>query len=343
MITLGIESSCDETGLALYCTERGLLAHALFSQVDLHALYGGVVPELASRDHVRRLVPLTRQVCEEAGISLTAIDGVAYTAGPGLAGALLTGAMMARGLAWSLQRPALGVHHLEGHVLAPMLEPQAPEFPFVCLLVSGGHTQLIQVQAPGDYRLLGESIDDAAGEAFDKTAKMLGLSYPGGPALSRLAESGDRTAVPLPRPMMDRPDLDFSFSGLKTAAITRYKAFTANGQASAEQLEQFKADLAAGFEQAVVDVLIGKSRRALKQTGLSRLVISGGVSANRQLRLQADALEADGMQVFYPRLEFCTDNGAMIALAGASRLQQGESSDLSVSIKPRWPLESLMA
>lgn len=343
MITLGIESSCDETGLALYCTERGLLSHALFSQVDLHALYGGVVPELASRDHVRRLVPLTRQVCQEAGIQLADIEGVAYTAGPGLAGALLTGAMMARGLAWALQCPALGVHHLEGHVLAPMLEPEAPGFPFICLLVSGGHTQLIHVQAPGDYRLLGESIDDAAGEAFDKTAKMLGLSYPGGPALSKLAESGDRTAVPLPRPMMDRPDLDFSFSGLKTAAITRYKAFTGKGEVDDEQLAQFKADLAAGFEQAVVDVLIGKSQRALRQTGLSRLVISGGVSANRQLRQAADALVADGVQVYYPRLEFCTDNGAMIALAGASRLLRGESSDLAVSVKPRWPLESLMA
>ena len=343
MITLGIESSCDETGLALYCTERGLLSHALFSQVDLHALYGGVVPELASRDHVRRLVPLTRQVCQEAGIQLADIEGVAYTAGPGLAGALLTGAMMARGLAWALQCPALGVHHLEGHVLAPMLEPEAPGFPFICLLVSGGHTQLIHVQAPGDYRLLGESIDDAAGEAFDKTAKMLGLSYPGGPALSKLAESGDRRAVPLPRPMMDRPDLDFSFSGLKTAAITRYKAFTGKAEVDDEQLAQFKADLAAGFEQAVVDVLIGKSQRALRQTGLSRLVISGGVSANRQLRQAADALVADGVQVYYPRLEFCTDNGAMIALAGASRLQNGESSDLAVSIKPRWPLESLMA
>ncbi len=343
MITLGIESSCDETGLALYCTERGLLSHALFSQVDLHALYGGVVPELASRDHVRRLVPLTRQVCQEAGIQLADIEGVAYTAGPGLAGALLTGAMMARGLAWALQCPALGVHHLEGHVLAPMLEPEAPRFPFICLLVSGGHTQLIHVQAPGDYRLLGESIDDAAGEAFDKTAKMLGLSYPGGPALSKLAESGDRTAVPLPRPMMDRPDLDFSFSGLKTAAITRYKAFTGKAEVDDEQLAQFKADLAAGFEQAVVDVLIGKSQRALRQTGLSRLVISGGVSANRQLRQAADALVADGVQVYYPRLEFCTDNGAMIALAGASRLLRGESSDLAVSVKPRWPLESLMA
>lgn len=341
MITLGIESSCDETGLALYCTERGLLSHALFSQIDQHALYGGVVPELASRDHVRRLVPLTKQVCLEAGISLDDIDGVAYTAGPGLAGALLTGAMMARGLAWALQRPALGVHHLEGHVLAPMLETHAPEFPFLCLLVSGGHTQLIHVRAAGDYHLLGESIDDAAGEAFDKTAKMLGLSYPGGPALSTLAESGDRTAVPLPRPMMDRPDLDFSFSGLKTAAITRYKSFKAGEPNTGEPLAQFRADLAAGFEQAVVDVLIGKSRRALQQAGLTRLVISGGVSANHRLRQAADELKADGIEVYYPRLEFCTDNGAMIALAGAMRLQRGEANSLAVSVRPRWPLEEL--
>lgn len=360
MITLGIESSCDETGLAIYCTERGLLANALFSQVDLHALYGGVVPELASRDHVRRLVPLTREVCGEAGVSLSEIESVAYTAGPGLAGALLTGAMMARGLAWALGKPALGVHHLEGHLLAPMLEPESPDFPFICLLVSGGHTQLVHVAAPGDYRLLGESIDDAAGEAFDKTAKMLGLSYPGGPQLSHLAESGDAAAIALPRPMLDRPDLDFSFSGLKTAAITRYKAFLASvepelssnavvdaledlaasaGRAAA--VHQFKADLAAGFEQAVVDVLMVKSRRALEQAGLSRLVISGGVSANRRLRQAADAMQVDGYQVFYPRLEFCTDNGAMIALAGAMRLQRGQVSDLAVMVKPRWPLESL--
>ena len=342
MITLGIESSCDETGLALYCTEKGLLAHALFSQVDLHALYGGVVPELASRDHVRRLVPLTRQVCAEAGIKLADVDAVAYTAGPGLAGALLTGAMMARGLAWALQRPALGIHHLEGHVLAPMLEPDPPEFPFVCLLVSGGHTQLIHVAAPGRYELLGESIDDAAGEAFDKTAKMLGLSYPGGAALSKLAELGDASIVKLPRPMLDRPDLDFSFSGLKTAAITRYKAFLATDAPSTAQVNEFRANLAASFEQAVIDVLMSKSRRALQQTGLARLVISGGVSANRLLRQAADDLSADGYRVFYPRLEFCTDNGAMIALAGAQRLLRGESTDLAVSVKPRWSLESLM-
>lgn len=337
MITLGIESSCDETGLALYCSEQGLLSHALFSQVDLHALYGGVVPELASRDHVRRLVPLTRQVCAEAKLSLQDIDAVAYTAGPGLAGALLTGAMMAQGLAWALQKPALGVHHLEGHLLAPMLEENAPEFPFLCLLVSGGHTQLVSVAGLGRYELLGESIDDAAGEAFDKTAKMLGLGYPGGAALSKLAQQGDATRVKLPRPMMDRPNLDFSFSGLKTAAITRYKAFAGNEV----ERQQFMADLAASFELAVVEVLMGKSEKALKQTGLSRLVISGGVSANRLLRVTADALENHKIKVYYPRLEFCTDNGAMIALAGALRLGRGESSELGVNIKPRWPLASL--
>lgn len=370
MLTLGIESSCDETGLALYCSEQGLLSHALFSQVDQHALYGGVVPELASRDHVRRLVPLTRQVCADAGKSLQDIDSIAYTQGPGLAGALLTGAMMARGLAWSLNKPALGVHHLEGHLLAPMLESEVPDFPFLCLLVSGGHTQLVRVDGLGQYELLGESIDDAAGEAFDKTAKMLGLSYPGGPELARLATTGDATAVALPRPMMNRPDLDFSFSGLKTAAITRFKAFERQAEECGSQQgqklpgntgsltgddsgsavravaenparQQFIADLAASFEQAVVDVLIGKSRRALQRTGLQRFVISGGVSANQTLRAAADELKHDGVQVFYPRLEFCTDNGAMIALAGSMRLQRGESSDLSVSVKPRWPLDSL--
>ena len=338
MITLGIESSCDETGLALYCSVNGLLSHALFSQVDLHDLYGGVVPELASRDHVKRLIPLTRQVCADAGIPLSRISNVAYTRGPGLAGALLTGSMMARSLAWSLQIPALGVHHLEGHLLAPMLEDSPPAFPLVCLLVSGGHTQLIQVNALGDYHLMGESIDDAAGEAFDKTAKMLGLGYPGGAALSRLAEAGDASKVSLPRPMLDRPNLDFSFSGLKTAAITRWKAFDGTN----EGRQQFMADLAASFEQAVVDVLIGKSVKALKQSGLRTLVISGGVSANRTLRQSADALGNDGIaSVFYPRLEFCTDNGAMIALAGSQRLVNGESDDLAVNVMPRWPLHDL--
>lgn len=340
MITLGIESSCDETGLALYCSEGGLLAHSLFSQVDLHALYGGVVPELASREHVKILTPLTRKVCQQASIELSQIDGIAYTQGPGLAGALLAGALMARGLAYSLKIPALGVHHLEGHLLAPMLEESPPEFPFVCLLVSGGHTQLVRVDELGEYTLLGESIDDAAGEAFDKTAKMLGLGYPGGAALSRLAESGDSSVVSLPRPMLDRPNLDFSFSGLKTAAITRWKALSDVDHLQEQQ--QNKADLAASFEQAVVDVLIGKSRRALQQTGLKRLIVSGGVSANRVLRKAADALKvSDSVEVFYPRLEFCTDNGAMIALAGSKRFARGECDQLVVKVKPRWPLESL--
>lgn len=338
MITLGVESSCDETGLALYCSERGLLAHTLFSQIDLHALYGGVVPELASRDHVKRLVPLTREVCADAGLQLSQISNVAYTRGPGLAGALLTGAMMARALAWSLEVPALGVHHLEGHLLAPMLEDSPPAFPLVCLLVSGGHTQLIDVRGLGDYRLMGETIDDAAGEAFDKTAKMMGLGYPGGAALSKLAQSGDASAVSLPRPMLNRPNLDFSFSGLKTAAITRWKAF--DGDETARQV--FMANLAASFELAVVDVLLGKSVKALQQSGHSRLVISGGVSANQTLRTCADALQEGGsLSVFYPRLEFCTDNGAMIALAGSNRFLRGEADGLSVNVKPRWPLEEL--
>ena len=341
MIVLGIESSCDETGLALYCTERGLLAHRLFSQIDLHALYGGVVPELASRDHVKRLVPLTREVLEAANIDRQAIDAVAYTAGPGLAGALLTGALMARSLAWSLGCPALAVHHMEGHLLSPMLEPDPPSFPFVCLLVSGGHTQLVNVQGLGDYHLLGDSIDDAAGEAFDKTAKMMGLPYPGGVALAALALDGDDSVIPLPRPMLDRPGLDFSFSGLKTAAITRYKAGMGDLASEADKTK-FKANLAASFEAAVVDVLIAKSARALDQTGHTRLVISGGVSANTRLRQAMDDLGMQrGMQVYYPALEFCTDNGAMIALAGARRLAQGQSSGLDVTVRPRWPIEEI--
>ena len=338
MITLGIESSCDETGLALYCSENGLLAHTIFSQVDLHALYGGVVPELASRDHIKRLVPLAQEVCVKAGVTLSQVDNLAYTRGPGLAGALLAGAMMARSLAWALNVPALGVHHLEGHLLAPMLEPDPPAFPFVCLLVSGGHTQLFRVDELGCYALLGESIDDAAGEAFDKTAKMIGLGYPGGAALSRLAEQGNANNVALPRPMLDRPNLDFSFSGLKTAAITRWKAFDGTPQ----QRERFKADLAASFELAVVDVLMGKSEKALQQTGLKSLVVSGGVSANRTLRARAQDLQKRGVaSVSYPRLEFCTDNGAMIALAGSLRLRRNEADDLSVAVMPRWPLASV--
>ena len=378
MIVLGVESSCDETGLALYDTERGLLADVLHSQVDLHALYGGVVPELASRDHVRRLVPLARRVLDEAGVSLgggsprgglaadgRGLGGVAYTAGPGLAGALMTGALCARALAWALEVPALGVHHMEGHLLSPMLEPEAPPFPFVCLLVSGGHTQLVRVDGVGRYRLLGQSIDDAAGEAFDKTAKMLGLPYPGGAALARLAEAGDVAAVPMPRPMLDRPGLDFSFSGLKTAAVTRLRSFEApregghdddrDGKAGgADRLpdagcrplagtrERFVADLAAGFEAAIVDVLAEKCRRALLQEDVATLVVAGGVSANRRLRAALEAVSAErGGRTYCPRLAFCTDNGAMIALAGALRLAAGELAGLEVTIRPRWPLEEL--
>ena len=341
MIILGIESSCDETGLAVFDTEfpgSGLRANVLFSQIDLHIPYGGVVPELASRDHVRRLIPLTKEVLEQADLTVSELDAVAYTAGPGLSGALLSGAMMARSLAWALGCPALGVHHMEAHLLAPLLEEDQPEFPFVCLLVSGGHTLLVRVDGVGEYRLLGESVDDAAGEAFDKTAKMLGLPYPGGPELSKLAQSGDATAIKLPRPMMDRPGLDFSFSGLKTAAITRLREHQATG----EDDTLFKKDLAASFEAAVVDTLLGKCARALKQENLNNLVISGGVSANARLRSQADELCAKlNGRAYYPRLAFCTDNGAMIALAGAMRLKHGEQSGLDVMVRPRWPLEEL--
>jgi len=342
MIVLGCETSCDETGLALYDSAAGLRAHVLHSQVDLHSVYGGVVPELASRDHIRRIVPLMRQLLDTAGLDTHELDGIAYTAGPGLAGALMTGALAARALAWSIGCPALGVHHMEGHLLAPLLEPSVPDFPFVCLLVSGGHTLLVRVDAVGSYRVLGESIDDAAGEAFDKTAKMLGLPYPGGPHLAQLATTGDPTAIPLPRPMLDRPGLDFSFSGLKTAAITRFKA--AGATSVTAEHDRFVRDLAASFEAAVVDTLLAKCKRALQQEQLTRLVISGGVSANTRLRAGVDRLcgELDG-EAFYPRLEFCTDNGAMIALAGALRLQDGQSSDLSVAVQPRWSLESLPA
>ena len=350
MIVLGIESSCDETGVALHSAEAGLLAHALHSQVDLHALYGGVVPELASRDHVRRLVPLARETLRRAGLGRADVGGVAYTAGPGLGGALLTGAMMGRALALGLGVPALGVHHMEGHLLSPMLEPDPPPFPFVCLLVSGGHTQLVHVEGVGHYRLLGESVDDAAGEAFDKTAKALGLPYPGGAALSALAREGDPEAVPLPRPMLDRPGLDFSFSGLKTAAIVRLRAHLgaeaegapAGDDAGGAVDPGFAADLAAGFEAAVVDVLATKCARALDATGLDRLVISGGVSANARLRAAVDGLMADrGGRAWYPRLEFCTDNGAMIALVGSLRLGAGERDGAGVAVRPRWNLESL--
>lgn len=336
MQILGLESSCDETGTAIYSIDDGLLAHALHSQVDLHALYGGVVPELASRDHIRRLVPLVDKTLSDAGVALSELDGVAYTAGPGLSGALLAGALFSRSLAYSAGLPAIGVHHMEGHLLAPMLEPDPPVFPFVCLLVSGGHTLLVRVDAIGQYRVIGESVDDAAGEAFDKTAKMLGLPYPGGPHLAALAESGDPERYGFPRPMTNRPGLDFSFSGLKTAAITEY--------ARAEKTKQNQSDIAASFQKAVVETLLIKCKRALKQEGLVRLVVSGGVSANRCLRERfADELEPAGISVAYPRLEFCTDNGAMIALAGALRLQAGQADSLGVGVKPRWSLEDLEA
>lgn len=332
MIVIGIESSCDETGVALYDTDRGLLAHEIHSQIDLHALYGGVVPELASRDHIRRLVPLTSQILHNAGLERHEIEGVAFTSGPGLAGALMTGALMARSLAFSLGCPAIGVHHMEGHLLAPMLEEETPPFPFICLLVSGGHTMLVRVDGVGQYLVLGESVDDAAGEAFDKTAKVLGLPYPGGPHLAKLALDGDPKAVKLPRPMMNRPGLDFSFSGLKTAAITELR----------NNPELTKADLAASFQAAVVDTLLAKCERALKQEKVATLVISGGVGANQQLREQAQSMSTkSNWQVFYPRLEFCTDNGAMIALVGALRINSGERDDLEINIRPRWSLEEL--
>ncbi|PRD38081.1 UNVERIFIED_CONTAM: tsaD [Trichonephila clavipes] len=336
MRVLGIETSCDETGIAIYDGERGLLSHVLYSQIPLHADYGGVVPELASRDHVRKTLPLIKQALNEAGLTAADIDGVAYTAGPGLAGALLVGATLGRSLAFAWQKPALAVHHMEGHLLAPMLENTSPEFPFLALLVSGGHTQLVAVKGIGQYQLLGESIDDAAGEAFDKTAKLMGLDYPGGPLLAKLATQGDATKYSFPRPMTDRPGLDFSFSGLKTAASM---VIQKEGNSA-----QVQADIAASFQQAVVDTLLIKCRRALEQTGYKRLVIAGGVSANESLRQQLAALmQSLKGEVYYPRKEFCTDNGAMIAFAGYQRLKAGQQQDLSIGVTPRWPLEQLPA
>lgn len=336
MRVLGIETSCDETGIAIYDGERGLLSHVLYSQIPLHADYGGVVPELASRDHVRKTLPLIKQALNEAGLTAADVDGVAYTAGPGLAGALLVGATLGRSLAFAWQKPALAVHHMEGHLLAPMLEDTSPEFPFLALLVSGGHTQLVAVKGIGQYQLLGESIDDAAGEAFDKTAKLMGLDYPGGPLLAKLATQGDATKYSFPRPMTDRPGLDFSFSGLKTAA-----AMVIQKEGNSAQVQ---ADIAASFQQAVVDTLLIKCRRALEQTGYKRLVIAGGVSANESLRQQLAALmQSLKGEVYYPRKEFCTDNGAMIAFAGYQRLKAGQQQDLSIGVTPRWPLEQLPA
>ncbi|WJW75374.1 tRNA (adenosine(37)-N6)-threonylcarbamoyltransferase complex transferase subunit TsaD [Thiohalobacter sp. IOR34] len=334
MLVLGIETSCDETGVALYRRGEGLLAHSLYSQIPLHAEYGGVVPELASRDHLRRLLPLLRQALEAAGVAGTDVGGVAYTAGPGLIGALLVGASLGRALAWTWGVPAVAVHHMEGHLLAPLLEASPPDFPFVALLVSGGHTQLVQVEGVGRYRLLGETLDDAAGEAFDKTAKLLGLPYPGGPALARLAERGDPQRYRFPRPMTDRPGLDFSFSGLKTFALNTWQA--------SDHSEQARCDIARAFQDAVVDTLAIKCRRALEQTGLKRLVVAGGVGANRALRERLRELaEARGGAVYYPRPEFCTDNGAMIAFAGCLRLAAGQQEAAQIEARARWPLEEL--
>jgi len=339
MLVLGIETSCDETGVALYDTQRGLLADALYSQVELHERYGGVVPELASRDHLRKLTPLIKQVFAESGVALQDLEGIAYTAGPGLIGALMTGASLARSLAFALGIPALGVHHMEGHLLAPLLDQTPPEFPFVALLVSGGHTQLIRVDAIGEYELLGESLDDAAGEAFDKTAKMMGLGYPGGPRLAKLAEQGTQGRFRFPRPMTDRPGLDFSFSGLKTATLTCVNRL----KKEAILDDQAMADIAWAFQDAVVDTLVIKCKRALKQTGMKRLVIAGGVSANQHLRAQLEKnLQGMGGQVFYPSLAYCTDNGAMIAFAGAQRLAAGQSDGATpAALRPRWPLTEL--
>jgi N6-L-threonylcarbamoyladenine synthase len=343
MKVLGIETSCDETGVALYDGAAGLLGHAVYSQVALHAQYGGVVPELASRDHVRKLAPMIAQLLDELAVVPGDVDGVAYTAGPGLAGALLVGAGFARSLAWSWGVPALGVHHMEGHLLAPMLEDEVPGFPFVALLVSGGHTQLVEVTAVGDYRLLGESVDDAAGEAFDKTAKLLGLGYPGGPALAALACDGDPTRFRFPRPMTDRPGLDFSFSGLKTFALTTLREHA--GEKPTDELPApLRADIARAFEDAVVDTLAIKCRRAVEQTGSKSLVMAGGVSANRTLRARVDGLMADlGGRAYYPRAELCTDNGAMIAYAGWQRLKAGQHDGLGFDIRPRWPMQELSA
>ncbi|MFZ7165645.1 tRNA (adenosine(37)-N6)-threonylcarbamoyltransferase complex transferase subunit TsaD [Avibacterium avium] len=339
MRILGIETSCDETGVAIYDENNGLIANQLYTQIALHADYGGVVPELASRDHIRKTAPLIQAALQEANLSAQDIDGIAYTCGPGLVGALLVGSTIARSLAYAWNVPAIGVHHMEGHLLAPMLEENAPHFPFVALLVSGGHTQLVRVDSVGQYEVLGESIDDAAGEAFDKTAKLLGLDYPGGAALARLAEKGNPNRFTFPRPMTDRPGLDFSFSGLKTfAANTINQAIKEEGTLT----EQTKADIAYAFQQAVVETLVIKCRRALQETGFKRLVIAGGVSANQQLRQALNELMAQlGGEVFYPQPQFCTDNGAMIAYTGFLRLKHGEHSPLEIEVKPRWAMTEL--
>ena len=332
MLTLGIESSCDETGIALYHREKGLLAHALYSQIDLHAKYGGVVPELASRDHIRKILPLINKACMAADCVPTDIDNIAYTAGPGLVGALLVGAAMGRSLAWAWGIPALAINHMEGHLLSPLLENTPPSFPFIALLVSGGHTLLVDVKGIGEYTVLGESLDDAVGEAFDKTAKMLGLGYPGGAILAKLAEKGLAHTYQFPRPMIDRPSLDFSFSGLKTFAVNTWQ--------TSKQSKQDKANIALAFQTAAVDVLAIKCERSLQQTGYTRLVVAGGVSANKALRARLDTMT--NACVYYPRLEFCSDNGAMIAFAGAMRYHTKSKQDQAgFSVRSRWPLDEL--
>lgn len=341
MIVLGIETSCDETGVALYDSERGLLADCLYSQIEIHARYGGVIPELASRDHIRKTLPLISEVMDKGGIQQADIGGVAYTAGPGLVGALLVGAAVGRSLGMGWNVPTIGVHHMEGHLLAPMLEAEPPSFPFVALLVSGGHTQLVQVEGIGRYALLGESLDDAAGEAFDKVGKMLGLPYPGGPHVAKLALAGEAGKFKFPRPMTNRPGLDFSFSGLKTAVRTAI--FEAAGE-SGELSEQQKADIARGFEEAVVATLAIKCGRALQQTGMQTLIIAGGVSANVHLREVLEKTVAKHRaRLFYAQPRFCTDNGAMIAYAGCQRLLAGQRDDLEIRAQPRWSLETLPA
>ena len=341
MIVLGIESSCDETGIALYDTEKGLLSHALYSQIALHAEYGGVVPELASRDHIRRIVPLLKNAFEKAAVKPADIDAIAHTQGPGLAGALLVGSSVAAGLGFALNKPLIGVHHLEGHLLSPLLAKLPPTFPFVALLVSGGHTQLMKVSGVGQYELLGETLDDAAGEAFDKSAKLLGLPYPGGPEISKLAVQGNPDVFQLPRPMLHSKDLNFSFSGLKTAVLT-----TVNKQ-SQPMDESTRADIARGFVDAIVEVLASKCAKALRQTRLRQLVVAGGVGANRQLRSSLDKMASRRrFRVFYPEIEFCTDNGAMIAFAGAMRLKADPdcaSRSYGFTVRPRWPMEELTA
>ena len=338
MIVLGIETSCDETGIAVYDSEKGLLADALYSQIQLHQKYGGVVPELASRDHIRKTLPLIKEVLEKSGLDLKHIDGLAYTAGPGLAGALLVGAAIGRSIGMTLDIPTVGVHHMEGHLLAPLLEDNPPRFPFVALLVSGGHTQLVEVLAIGQYKLIGESLDDAAGEAFDKVAKMLDLPYPGGPQVAELAKKGNPERFVFPRPMTNRPGLDFSFSGLKTATLNTVEDEKIEGVLD----EQTRADIAWAFQEAVADTMVIKCRRAFKHSGMRRLVIAGGVSANTRLREKLALMaKQEGGELFYPGLKYCTDNGAMIAYAGCMRLLAGQQDDLVIQAKPRWNMETL--